>query len=139
MKGEGCIHGKTDHSKQDFHSSARWKCLVTLFACVISGQPATEICLLFVHQSVMPLDGEGRGCYVRGGVGHRNTPPDELRDHRCVQAKSSLGTGRSPEAEPVVHVCKVQLYCSVHPTVIGGGKHLDGPGGITFSTSTKNP
>lgn len=50
-----------------------------------------------------------------------------------------FGTGRSPEAEPVVHVCKVQLYCSVHPTVIGGGKHLDGPGGITFSTSTKNP
>lgn len=26
---------------------------------------------------------------------------------RCVQAKPSLGTGRSPEAEPVVHVCKV--------------------------------
>lgn len=31
MKGEGCIHDKTDHSKQDFHRSDRWKCLVRVF------------------------------------------------------------------------------------------------------------
>lgn len=76
-------------------------------SCVISGPPAAEICLLFVHQSVMPPDGKGRRCYVRGGVGHQNTPPDELCHHRCVEAKPLFGTGCSPEAEPVVHVCKV--------------------------------
>lgn len=108
-------------------------------SCVILGSPAAEICLLFLHQSVMPPDGKGRGCYVRGGVWHRNTPPDELCYHRCVQAKTSLDTSCSTEVEPVIHVCRVWLYCSVHPTVTGIGKHLDGRGGITFSTSTKNP
>lgn len=76
-------------------------------SCVILGLPATELCLLFAHERVMPPDRKGRGCYIQGGVGHQDTPPDELCHHKCVQAKPSLGTGHSPEAEPVVHVCRV--------------------------------
>lgn len=95
-------------------------------SCVILGLPATEVCLLFLHQRVMPPDRKGRECYIQGGVGHQNTPLDEPCHHRCAQAKPSLGIGHSPQAEPVGHVCRVYFtHYSVHLTVIGEEKLLD--------------
>lgn len=72
MKGEDCIHGKTNHSEQYFHRNTTSS---HALSCVILSPPATEICLLFVHQSMMPSEQE---CYLRGGVGHWNTPPDNF-------------------------------------------------------------
>lgn len=78
-----CVHGKTDHCKQDF---LRMEMPCHNLSCVILVLPATEVCLLFLHQRVMLPDRKGRGCYIQGGVGHQNTPPGELCHHRCAQA-----------------------------------------------------
>lgn len=107
------LEGRVLRTWQNWPLQTRFpqKCRVEMpchsLSCAILSLPATAVGLLFVHQRVALPDRRGRGCYIHRGVRHWNTPPDELCHHRCAQAKPSLGTGHSPEAEPVVHVCRV--------------------------------